>query len=101
MTAFEIPTVVTARLRLRAFRAGDLDAYAAMQANPEAMRYLFTGQTANRVQVWLTMLAFTGSRPLRAPAPPARRMKRSSAGSSRRASKPSAAGHGRGNRNSG
>jgi hypothetical protein len=34
MTAFSIPAVVTARLRLRAFRAGDLDADAAMQANP-------------------------------------------------------------------
>ena len=49
MTTFEIPTVETARLRLRAFHAGDLDAYAAMQANPEVMRYRFTGQTANRV----------------------------------------------------
>jgi hypothetical protein len=29
MTAFDIP-VVTERLRLRAFRAGDLDAYPAM-----------------------------------------------------------------------
>jgi hypothetical protein len=77
---------------------------ALMQADPEVMRHLstlFTGQTANRIQVWLTMLAFTGSRPLRVPAPPARRMKRSSAGSSRRASKPSATGQGRGNRNSG
>jgi hypothetical protein len=34
MTAFEIPTVVTARLRLRAFWAGDLDAYAAIQGSP-------------------------------------------------------------------
>ena len=35
MTTFKIPTLTTRRLRLRAFRAGDLDAYAAMQANPE------------------------------------------------------------------
>jgi hypothetical protein len=49
MTAFEIPEVVTARLRLRAFRAGGLDAYAAMPANPEFMRHPLTGQTANRV----------------------------------------------------
>jgi hypothetical protein len=41
--------VVTARLRLRAFRAGDLDAYAAIAGEPEAMRYLVTGQIANRV----------------------------------------------------
>jgi len=65
MTAFEIPTVVTTRLRLRAFRAGDLDAYAAMQANPEVMRYLLTGNTATRIQVWYTMLTSAGSWPLR------------------------------------
>jgi RimJ/RimL family protein N-acetyltransferase len=46
MTAFEIPTVVTERLRLRAFHTGDLGAYAATQANPEVMRYLVTGHTA-------------------------------------------------------
>lgn len=39
MMAFEIPMVVTARRQPRAFAAGDLDAYAAMQANPEVMRY--------------------------------------------------------------
>jgi RimJ/RimL family protein N-acetyltransferase len=38
MTTFEIPTLNTGRLRLRAFQASDLDAYAAMQANPEVMR---------------------------------------------------------------
>jgi len=46
MTAFEIPTVETARLLLRAFHAGDLDAYAAMQANPEVMRPPLTGAAA-------------------------------------------------------
>jgi hypothetical protein len=40
MTAFEIPTVVTARLT---FRAGALDADAAMQANPEVMRHPLAG----------------------------------------------------------
>ena len=65
MTAFEIPEVVTARLRLRAFRAADLDAYAAMQANPEVMRYLLTGNTATRAQVWYTMAASTGAWALR------------------------------------
>jgi len=34
MTAFELPEVVTARLRLRAFQAGDLDADAAIQGSP-------------------------------------------------------------------
>src|SRR5215467_9275684 len=40
MTIFEIPTLTTDRLRLRAFRAADLDAYAAMQANPDVMRHI-------------------------------------------------------------
>ena len=65
MTVFAIPTVVTARLRLRAFRAGDLEAYAAMQANPEVMRYLITGHTATRAEVWRTMATFLGVWPLR------------------------------------
>ena len=55
MTTFEIPTLATDRLRLRAFRAGDVDAYAAMQANPDVMRYLVTGRTSTRAEVWRTM----------------------------------------------
>jgi RimJ/RimL family protein N-acetyltransferase len=65
MTAFDIPTVETARLRLRAFHAADLDAYSAMQANPNVMRYLLTGQTATRIQTWYTMLTSAGSWALR------------------------------------
>ena len=65
MTTFDIPTVETARLRLRAFHAADLDAYAAMQANPNVMRHLVTGQTATRIQTWYTMLTSAGSWALR------------------------------------
>jgi RimJ/RimL family protein N-acetyltransferase len=65
MTSFEIPTLTTDRLRLRGFRAGDLDAYAEMQANPEVMRYLVTGRTATRVEVWRTMAGFLGQWALR------------------------------------
>jgi hypothetical protein len=46
MTAYEVPGAVTARLRLRACHTGDVDAYAARQANPEVMRYLITGRGA-------------------------------------------------------
>jgi RimJ/RimL family protein N-acetyltransferase len=60
MTTFEIPTATTARLRLRAFCAGDLEAYAAMQANPEVMRYLITGHTSTRAEVWRTMATSLG-----------------------------------------
>jgi len=65
MTIFEIPTLTTDRLRLRAFRASDLDAYAAMQANPEVMRYLITGRTSPPVEVWRTMATFLGQWALR------------------------------------
>lgn len=65
MTLFEIPTLTTDRLRLRAFRAADLDAYAAMQANPEVMRYLLTGRTATPVDVWRTMATSLGQWALR------------------------------------
>jgi RimJ/RimL family protein N-acetyltransferase len=62
---FEIPTLTTNRLRLRAFRADDLDAYAAMQADPEVMRYLVTGRTSTRVEVWRTMATSLGQWALR------------------------------------
>src|SRR5215471_11093887 len=65
MTTFAIPTLATRRLRIRAFRAADLDAYAAMQANPEVMRYLVTGRPSTPVDVWRTMLTATGSWALR------------------------------------
>jgi RimJ/RimL family protein N-acetyltransferase len=65
MTIFEIPTVTTDRLRLRGFQASDLDAYAAMQANPEVMRYLVTGRTSTRAEVWRTMATSLGAWALR------------------------------------
>jgi RimJ/RimL family protein N-acetyltransferase len=65
MTTFSIPTLTTARLRLRAFEAGDLEAYAAMQANPEVMRYLITGRTSTRAEVWRTMAGSLGGWALR------------------------------------
>ena len=65
MTTFEIPTITTARLRLRAFRSNDLNAYAAMQANPEVMRYLVRGRTATAAEVWHTMASSLGGWALR------------------------------------
>ena len=62
MTTLEIPTLATDRLKLRAFHAGDLDAYAAMQANPEVMRYLLTGRTSTRAEVWRTMATSLGGK---------------------------------------
>jgi RimJ/RimL family protein N-acetyltransferase len=40
----EIPTLETERLRLRAFETSDLDDYAALNADPEVLRYLTSGQ---------------------------------------------------------
>jgi RimJ/RimL family protein N-acetyltransferase len=65
MTTFDVPLIETDRLRLRAFGASDLDAYSAMQANPEVMRYLVTGRTSTPVEVWRTMAAFLGQWALR------------------------------------
>jgi RimJ/RimL family protein N-acetyltransferase len=64
-TTFEVPTLPTERLRLRAFRPGDLDAYAAMQADPEVMRYLVTGRTSTRAEVRRTMATSLGNWALR------------------------------------
>jgi RimJ/RimL family protein N-acetyltransferase len=65
MTTFQIPTVNTDRLRLRAFQASDLDAYVVMQAKPEVMRYMVMGRTSTRAEVWRTMLMSVGSWVLR------------------------------------
>src|SRR5580704_19561122 len=65
MTIFKIPILTTDRLRLRAFKASDLDAYAAMQANPEVMRYLVGGRTSTPVEVWRTMATSLGAWALR------------------------------------
>ena len=53
-------TLETDRLLLRAFRNDDLDAYAAMCADPEVMRYLGTGVTLSRTEAWRSMAAVLG-----------------------------------------
>jgi RimJ/RimL family protein N-acetyltransferase len=58
-TTFEIPTLHTDRLTLRAFRAGDLDAFAAMQANPEVRRFL-GGTPLSRAESWSLMERILG-----------------------------------------
>lgn len=47
---FVIPTLETERLRLRPFRASDFEDYAALNADPEVMRY--TGGTWDRSRSW-------------------------------------------------
>jgi RimJ/RimL family protein N-acetyltransferase len=65
MTRIEIPTLTTPRLILRALRPEDLDPFAAMNANPEVVRYLGTGQALTPAQTWDLMARMLGQWPLR------------------------------------
>ena len=56
----------TDRLLLRPFRADDIDAYAAMCADPEVTRYLSaTGEPLSRADAWRQMAMFCGHWELR------------------------------------
>ena len=59
------PTLVTDRLVLRPFRDSDLDAYAAMVADPAVARYLGSGEVLDRVGAWYQMAMFVGHWALR------------------------------------
>ena len=64
-TTFEIPTLHTDRLLLRAVHSDDIDALAAMQANPEVRRFLGDGTLLNREQAWVLMERMLGQWALR------------------------------------
>ena len=53
-----VPQVQTRRLLLRGFRAEDLDAHAAMDADPEVMRYM--GGVVDREESWRRMATHVG-----------------------------------------
>jgi RimJ/RimL family protein N-acetyltransferase len=56
-----VPTLTTERLVLRGFRESDLDALAAMQANPNVMRFLgATGAVRSRAESWTGMAVLSG-----------------------------------------
>jgi len=55
-----IPEIATERLLLRGFRDADLDAYAAMMADPEVTRFLGDGKPLSRVDAWRQMALITG-----------------------------------------
>jgi RimJ/RimL family protein N-acetyltransferase len=55
----------TDRLHLRMFREDDLDAYAAICADPEVMRYLGDGRTLGRGEAWRQMALILGHWQLR------------------------------------
>lgn len=58
-----VPRLQTARLRLREWRAADVDTYALMTADPEVMRY--TGGVMDREQSWRSMALHAGHWTLR------------------------------------
>jgi RimJ/RimL family protein N-acetyltransferase len=55
-----IPTLRTERLLLRPFRGDDVDAYAAMCADPLIMRNLGEGRTLSRAETWRQVAFFLG-----------------------------------------
>ena len=64
MTAAEV-TLQTDRLTLRMLRETDLDAYAEMCADPEAMRHIGDGQTLARPMAWRNLALMVGHWSLR------------------------------------
>jgi RimJ/RimL family protein N-acetyltransferase len=63
-TVFEIPTLRTDRLVLRAFRASDIDAWAEMEAKPEVRRYR-GNNPRSRTESWTAMERLLGQWALR------------------------------------
>jgi RimJ/RimL family protein N-acetyltransferase len=59
---FVIPTLKTERLRLRSLRRGDIDDYAALNADPEVMRHV--GGTWDRSRSWRHLAFLIGHWPL-------------------------------------
>ena len=55
-----IPSLSTARLRLRPFRESDLDAYAAMCADEDVMRHIGAGGSVGADVAWRQMALFHG-----------------------------------------
>jgi len=62
---FEIPELLTDRLRLRAFAASDFESYAAMMADPEVTRWLGAGGPMSREDAWRQLAMFAGHWQLR------------------------------------
>lgn len=59
------PSLTTERLLLRGFEPRDIDAYAAMMADPEVTRHLGDGQPLGRVDAWLQLATLIGHWTLR------------------------------------
>ena len=55
-----IPTIETARLRLTALHERHFEAYAAMLADPETIRFVGDGQPLDRMNAWRSMAMLLG-----------------------------------------
>jgi RimJ/RimL family protein N-acetyltransferase len=60
-----IPELETERLRLRGLEASDFDAFAAMYADPDVMRFIEGGRPLDRVAAWRSMALHMGHWQLR------------------------------------
>jgi RimJ/RimL family protein N-acetyltransferase len=60
-----VPTLETARLRLRPWRDSDIETYASMCADAETMRHMGSGATFSRGDAWRNMAMFVGHWQLR------------------------------------
>lgn len=63
-TVFEVPTLRTPRMTLRAFHAADLDSFAALNADP-VFRHFLGGQVLTREESWAQMERLMGQWALR------------------------------------
>jgi RimJ/RimL family protein N-acetyltransferase len=55
-----VPVIETGRLVLRGWREDDFEDLAAIMADPEVMRFLGDGSTADRVQAWRSLAFLAG-----------------------------------------
>ena len=60
MERLAIPTLETARLRLRAWRDSDLEPYLELTSDPEAMRFLGAGEVMDRELTWRNIALIVG-----------------------------------------
>jgi RimJ/RimL family protein N-acetyltransferase len=60
MTALEIPTLDTQRLRLRGFAEADFPAYHALVADPEVTRFLGDGRPLGEIDAWRQLASIMG-----------------------------------------
>jgi RimJ/RimL family protein N-acetyltransferase len=60
MSALEIPTLETKRLRLRGIRKDDFEDYAALYSDPEVVRFINNGELWDRARAWRHMAFAVG-----------------------------------------